>query len=89
MNTIFATKKHMSQVFTSDGVRLPVTVLSSGVHTVIQNKTLEKDGYWATQLGFDTRKTKNLSKAQIGHFKKGALKENNKAPRFLKEVRIP
>lgn len=87
MNTIFATKKNMSQVFTREGVRLPVTVLSSGTHLVIQVKTKDRDGYWATQFGFGTRKIKNLNKPQIENFKKtGALKEN-RAPKFLREIR--
>ncbi|MBI4029052.1 MAG: 50S ribosomal protein L3 [Candidatus Blackburnbacteria bacterium] len=87
MNTIFATKKNMSQVFTREGVRLPVTVLSSGSHLVTQAKAKDRDGYWATQFGFGTRKIKNLNKPQIENFKKtGALKEN-RAPKFLREVR--
>ncbi|MBI2590701.1 MAG: 50S ribosomal protein L3 [Candidatus Blackburnbacteria bacterium] len=87
MNTIFATKKSMSQVFTTDGVRLPVTVLSSGSHLVTQLKTVDKDNYWAIQFGFGTRSIKNLRKPQIEQLKKaGALKEN-KAPKFLREIR--
>lgn len=86
MNTLFATKKYMSQVFTQDGVRLPVTVLSSGAHLVTQSKTQDNNGYWAVQFGFGTRRIKNLKKPVIGHLK-GALKDDKKAPRFLREVR--
>lgn len=77
----------MSQVFTTDGVRLPVTMLSSGGHLVTQLKTLDRDGYWAIQFGFNTRSIKNLRKPQIEQLKKiGALKEN-RAPKFLREAR--
>ena len=87
MNTVLATKQYMSQVFSTDGVRLPVTVVRSGPHTVVSTKTQEKDGYWAMQFGFGERKIKGLTKPRIGHLK-GALKEDKKAPRFLREVRL-
>lgn len=87
MNTLFATKKNMSQVFTTDGVRLPVTMLSSGPHTVTQVKTQDKDGYWAIQLGFRTRKIKNVTKPVIGHLKK-ALGNKAESLKFLREVRV-
>lgn len=58
----------MSQIFTEQGV-VPVTVLSAGPVTITQVKTKEKDGYESVQVGFGTRKEKNLAKAQKGHFK--------------------
>lgn len=87
MNTIFATKKSMSQVFTPDGVRLAVTLLASGPHTVTQVKNIDKDGYWAVQLGFGTRKTKNISKPELGHLKR-ATKDTKVALKFLREVKV-
>ncbi len=86
MNTVLATKQYMSQVFTPEGVRLPVTMVRSGPHTVVATKNADRDGYWATQFGFGERKIKNLNKPQKGHLEKGGLKE--KAPKFLREVRL-
>lgn len=86
VNTILGTKLHMSQAFTQTGIRVPVTVVKSGPNVVTQVKTGDKDGYKALQLGFGTRKTKNMTKPVLGHLK-GVLKEG-KAPRFLREVRL-
>lgn len=61
----------MMQVFDKDGVVQPVTVISATPNIVTQVKTAEsKDGYNAVQVGFGTRKEKNINNAQIGHFKK-------------------
>ncbi len=74
-------KQNMMQIFDAEGNVHPVTVLSTGPLTVTQVKTLEKDGYKALQVGFGTRATKNIAKAQQGHFKDlGNF-------RFVKEIR--
>ncbi len=44
LNGLLARKIGMTQVFEEDGTALPVTVLQSGPVTVVQKKTLEKDG---------------------------------------------
>lgn len=75
----------MSQAFI-EGYRIPVTKVTAGPCVVTQVKKMDKDGYWAIQLGLGERKTKNISKALQGHLK-GAIKEK-KAPRFLVEVRL-
>lgn len=85
INTILGTKKEMSQTFVQ-GYRVPVTKVLAGPCVVTQIKKMDKDGYWAVQIGFGSRRTKNISKALQGHLK-GAVKEN-KAPRFLAEVRM-
>jgi len=60
----------MSQVFNEKGAVVPVTVLEAGPVVVTQVKDASsKDGYNAVQVGFGSRKEKNLSKAQKGHFK--------------------
>lgn len=69
-------------MFLTDGKRIPVTRLFVGQNPVISIKTQEKDGYWAMQLGFGTKK--NPNKATQGHTK-GA---NTKAPFILREVRV-
>lgn len=78
-------KLGMTQVFTEDGVLLPVTVIQAGPCQVMQVKTLDNDGYAAVQLGFDDRKRKSASKPESGHAK--AAKAEPK--RFVREVALP
>lgn len=41
----------MTQIFTEEGKVIPVTVVESSKNVVVQNKTIENDGYHAVQLG--------------------------------------
>ena len=83
MKGILGKKIGMTQVFTTDGVLVPVTVIEVEPNVVTQIKTMEKDGYEAVQLGNTTIREKVSNKASIGHAKKA-----NSAPkRFLKEIR--
>lgn len=75
----------MSQAWTEDGRRLPVTIVQAGPVVVTQIKNQEKDGYIAVQLGLGERKIKNTTKPLQGHFKKSQIFQ---FPRFLKEVKI-
>lgn len=75
----------MGQTFV-EGFRIPVTKIMAGPCVVTQIKKEDHDGYWAVQLGFGTRKIKNITRPLQGHLK-GAIKDN-KAPRFLSEVRL-
>jgi large subunit ribosomal protein L3 len=55
--SLLGKKIGMTQVYTEAGERVPVTVLQAGPCTVLQVKSLERDGYAAVQVGFDeTRK---------------------------------
>lgn len=65
-------KLGMSQVFTEEGVRVPVTVIQAGPCVVTQKKTAETDGYNAIQVGYDPLPMQRLAKAQQGHFKTAA-----------------
>ncbi|MBI2411483.1 MAG: 50S ribosomal protein L3 [Candidatus Kerfeldbacteria bacterium] len=69
MKFIIAKKIEMSQEFSEDGTVTPVTILEAGPITVTQVKKTEKDGYQAVQVGFGTRKAKNVSKPVKGHLK--------------------
>lgn len=83
MKGILGKKIGMTQVFTTDGKLVPVTVVEIEPNVVTQVKTLENDGYEAIQLGYETTREKVSNKAKIGHAKKA-----NTAPkRFLKEIR--
>lgn len=88
MKTLLGTKGTMSQTFI-EGFRIPVTKVTLGPCVVTQIKNNEKDGYWAVQLGFGTKKLKNTSKALQGHVKKSQdSKETKLQPRYIKEVRV-
>ncbi len=85
---IIGKKIGMTQVFTPDGRLLPVTVIEAGPNTVVQKKTVEKDGYEAIQVGFNAypeyRVEKLVTKPLKGHFKKAGV-----APtRRLREFRL-
>ncbi|MCR4306877.1 MAG: 50S ribosomal protein L3 [Candidatus Yonathbacteria bacterium] len=69
MKFILGTKEEMSQIFTEDGIAVPVTLLSAGPVVVTQVKTDEKDGYEAVQVGYGVKNPRNINKAQKGHFK--------------------
>ena len=50
----------MTQIFTEEGIVVPVTVVEAGPNVVTQVKTVEKDGYNAIQVGFEDAKEKSL-----------------------------
>jgi large subunit ribosomal protein L3 len=65
---VIAQKVGMTRVFTDAGEHVPVTVLKLNNCQVVAHRSKEKDGYVALQLGSGTRKVKNVSKAERGHF---------------------
>ena len=73
----------MTQIFTENGDRIPVTVVQAGPVTVVQIKTMEKDGYESVQVGFEPiTKEKKINRPRKNHFKGGV------APtRILKEFK--
>jgi large subunit ribosomal protein L3 len=82
MKFILGVKKNMTQVFDEKGNVCPVTVLEAGPIVITQIKTVATDGYDAIQVGFGTKKEKNISKAIKGHVKGlGNF-------RFIKEFRV-
>lgn len=70
MKFILAKKEGMTQIYTDDGRAVAGTVLKADSIFVTQVKTADgKDKYSAVQIGFGTRKTKNVGKAVLGHTK--------------------
>ncbi|MEI7670763.1 MAG: 50S ribosomal protein L3 [Deltaproteobacteria bacterium] len=63
-------KLGMTQIFSDEGVSVPVTVIEVEPSVVIQKKTAKTDGYDAVQLGYGRTKQRNVTKALQGHFKK-------------------
>lgn len=81
---ILGKKLGMTQIFTPEGKVVPVTVVESGKTVVLQNKTVENDGYNAVQLGFGAVKDKHVTKPMKGHFDKAGV-----APvKFIRELRL-
>jgi large subunit ribosomal protein L3 len=68
MKFILGTKQNMTEYFAEDGKMHAATLVTAGPVVVTQVKTAEKDGYSAVQVGFGTRKEKNVSAALKGHF---------------------
>ncbi len=81
---IIGKKIGMTQVFAPDGKVIPVTVVEAGPCTVIQKKTVEKDGYEAVQVGFAPLKDKHVTKPLKGHFAKAEVE----AKKYLREFRL-
>jgi large subunit ribosomal protein L3 len=67
---ILGKKIGMTQVFTENGVVVPVTVVEAGPLTVVQKKTVETDGYNAVRVGFGEVSEKRLNKPDNGLFAK-------------------
>lgn len=72
MKGIVGKKLGMTQVFTDDGLVIPVTVVEAGPMTVVQKKTKEVDGYDTYVCAFDQKK-KNVTKPQKGIFDKAKV----------------
>ncbi len=65
---VIAKKMGMTRLFKDDGRHVPVTVLSLEDCQVVAQKTAERDGYAAVQLGAGVKKAKNTAKPERGHF---------------------
>ena len=83
MSALLGKKIGMTNVFSSDGKLVPVTVLHVGPCVVTQVKNEETDGYTALQLGFDEKPVEKLNKPIAGHLKKSS----DKGFRVLREFR--
>lgn len=83
MKGILGRKLEMTQVFTDAGQLIPVTVVEVLPNTVLQNKTVEKDGYTALKLAVGEKRANLINKPEMGNFKKA----NTEPKRFVKEIR--
>lgn len=80
---ILGRKVGMTEVFTTDGKLIPVTVVEVEANVVTQIKTVAKDGYNSIQLGAFDKREKVSNKPEMGHVKKA----NTTPKRFLKEIK--
>ena len=79
---VIARKVGMTRIFQDDGKQVPVTVLQLDKLQVVANRTPEKDGYSAVQLGAGTAKAKRTSKAMRGHFAIAKVEPKRKIAEF-------
>lgn len=79
---ILGKKVGMTQIFSTEGNLIPVTVIEVSPNVVLQKKTNETDGYKSVQLGYGNKPERLATKPEIGH----ASKANANPKRFVKEI---
>jgi large subunit ribosomal protein L3 len=79
---LIARKEGMTRIFDEDGRMIPVTVLKVDACQVIAQRTADKDGYVAVQLGAGERKVQRTSKPMQGHFAKAKVTPKQKIAEF-------
>ncbi len=79
---VLAKKMGMTRIFTEDGNHMPVTVLHLDNVQVVAQRTKERDGYTALQLGAGAAKAKRTSKPMRGHFAKSSVEPKRKVMEF-------
>ena len=72
----------MTRLFMEDGKQIPVTVLQLDNLQVVSQRTTDKDGYSAVQLGAGTPKVKRVSKAMRGHYAGAGVAPKRKLAEF-------
>lgn len=79
---IIAKKLGMTRLFTEDGRQIPVTVLQMDGCQVVAQRTSDRDGYTAVQLGVGDAKAKNVNGPMRGHFAKANVAPKRKVTEF-------
>ena len=79
---LIARKEGMTRIFDEDGRTVPVTVLKVDNCQVVAQRTADKNGYVALQIGAGERKMKRTSKAMKGHFAKSKVEPKQKVAEF-------
>ncbi len=79
---LIAKKLGMTRLFKDDGTHVPVTVLHLDQVQVVDQRTQERDGYTAVQLGWGTAKVKNVSNPNKGHFARVKVEPKQKLVEF-------
>lgn len=81
---IYGKKIGMTQIFSEDGLAIPVTVVEAKPLTVVAKKTVDKEGYNAIVVAFGEIKEKNVNKPRKGVFEKAGVE----VQRHLKEIKV-
>ena len=79
---VIAQKLGMTRIFTDGGEQVPVTVLRMENCEVVAQRTEEKNGYTAVQLGVGLAKVKNVNKAERGQFAAASVEPKAKVAEF-------
>ena len=79
---VIAKKLGMTRLFMEDGRQIPVTVLQLDNLQVVAQRTAERDGYTAVQLGAGSAKAKNVSAPMRGHFARASVAPKRKIAEF-------
>ena len=79
---VLAQKVGMTRIYNDAGEHVPVTVLRMENCQVVAQRTQEKNGYTAVQLGVGLSKVKNTSKALRGHFAAASVEPKAKLAEF-------
>jgi large subunit ribosomal protein L3 len=79
---VLAKKLGMTRLFLEDGRQVPVTVLQMENVQVVAQRTADRDGYSAVQLGAGSAKAKNVTQAMRGHFAKAQVAPKRKLAEF-------
>ncbi len=79
---VIAKKVGMTRLFLDDGKQVPVTVLQLDNLQVVAQRTPDKDGYSAVQLGAGTAKAKRVSKSMRGHYAAASVAPKRKVAEF-------
>ena len=83
MKSVIGYKIGMTQVFTEEGLCIPVTVVEVEPNVVLQKRSLEKDGYEALVIGMSDTRENLLTKPELGQFKKA----NVSTKKVVKEIK--
>ena len=85
MKAILGKKVGMTQIFSETGEIIPVTVIEAGPAVVTQIKTVETDGYYGIQIGFEEKKESRVIKPEKGHFAKAGVTARKHLAEFRPE----
>ncbi|MDB5661613.1 MAG: ribosomal protein [Cypionkella sp.] len=79
---VIAKKLGMTRLFLENGTQVPVTVLQLDNLQVVAQRTVDRDGYTAVQLGAGLAKAKRTTAAMRGHFAKAHVEPKRKIAEF-------
>ena len=79
---VIAKKLGMTRLFMEDGRQVPVTVLQMENVQVVAQRTADRDGYSAVQLGAGAAKAKNVTQPMRGHFAAAKVEPKRKLAEF-------
>jgi large subunit ribosomal protein L3 len=83
---IVGRKVGMTQVFTEDGTRVPVTVIEAEPNTVTAVRAADRDGYAAVQVAAIPIEERRLNKPELGHLKKAGAPPSKVVVEFRDEA---